>query len=126
FLVGYISSQPLAAFSRRIADKKVKKREFYTSVMMGAGFIAGIVYYLLLFFITLLIGNPFWIAFGLLLPFLGWFSQFYRERWVESVHAVKAQRHPLRGDLLHMRTAILEHAVIKNEPAAPELAGIKK
>ncbi|MEZ4966143.1 MAG: 1-acyl-sn-glycerol-3-phosphate acyltransferase [Saprospiraceae bacterium] len=126
FLVGYISSQPLAVFSRRIADKKVKKREFYTSVMMGAGFIAGIVYYLLLFLIMLLIGNPFWIALGLLLPFLGWFSQFYREKWEEVVHAIKALRHPLRGDLLHVRAAIMEHAIIKNEPAATELAAIKK
>lgn len=108
FLVGYISSWPLIRLAKNVADKKVKKVEFYTSVRMGVGFLAGIPYYLLLFLCSLITGKPFWIAFGLLLPALGWFSMFYQEMWARWRAAGRATGHPQKETLLRLRGDIAQ------------------
>lgn len=107
WLLGYLSSWPLVHIIRAIADKKVKKREFYSSVRIGLGLLLGTPYYLLLVLPFLLTGRPAWIALGLMLPLLGWFAQFYMDMWKRWRAARKALTHKQRDALLAQRAAIL-------------------
>lgn len=103
FVVGYLSSWSVMRLSHGVANTKVKKKEFFSSVVIGVGFIFGLLYYgaLLVFCISTL--NPYWIALGLTLPLLGWFSMFYRELWARWNAAKKAERHPEKAKLLAFR-----------------------
>ncbi len=107
YLIGRISSLPLIAFAKWVTEKTVKKREFFSSVWMGAGFFGGIVYYLVWMTGTLIAGNPWWIALALALPALGWFSMFYRESWAYWLAARKAAGHPAREALLQTRQKLI-------------------
>lgn len=106
FLLGYLTSRPVVWFATEIATKKVKKREFYSSVYMGTGFLGGILYYLIWFVVSLITFNPWWIAFALMLPVLGWFSMIYREYWTRWTDARRAISHPDRQTLLDLRQKI--------------------
>ena len=106
FLAGYISSYPLIRLARYVSRRKVKKREFRSSVHLGVAYVASLVFYPLYLLAGLLTGNPWWIALTLALPVLGWFSMFYRENWSRWFNARQALRHPERGKLLEMRRMI--------------------
>ena len=107
FLVGYITSYPLILSAKTIANKVVRKREFYSSVWIGAGFILGLLYYFLWIAGALISWNPWWIAFALSLPVLGWFSMFYRESWRSWLAARKAIGHSEQEQLLEARKLIV-------------------
>ncbi len=91
-----------------MADKKVKKKEFYGSVVLGVGFLSGLVYYLLWIIICLFTGDPRWIALALVLPLLGWWSILYRELGERWLAARKARSYPQRTRLLTLRQHIFE------------------
>lgn len=107
FLIGYISSWPLIWLAKYVADKKVSKREFYTSVRMGVGFLAGVPYYFMLLLTGIFAGTPLWIAFGLALPLFGWFSLVYVEIWSQWRRARSAIVSIHRPDLIVQRKAIM-------------------
>ncbi len=52
-LIGWLGSLPFVKLAKYMADTKAKKREFYSSVRIGVGFLTGIPYYFLLFLICL-------------------------------------------------------------------------
>jgi len=106
FIVGYLSSWPLMRLAHWSTYKLVKKREFIGSVMMGIGFLAGFVYYLLWLIVGIVTLHPFWIGLTISLPLLGWFSVFYREMWAGWVAARKAKFHPKRAELLAQRAKL--------------------
>ncbi len=106
FALGYLTSRPVVWFAAFVAEKTVKKREFYSSVFMGAGFFGGMLYYLVWFVACLISLNPWWIAFALTLPVLGWFSMIYREYRIRWVDARRALTHPDRQALLDLREKI--------------------
>ncbi|MBK8920811.1 MAG: 1-acyl-sn-glycerol-3-phosphate acyltransferase [Saprospirales bacterium] len=106
FLLGFVTSFPVIWLSRSVADKTVKKREFYSSVRLGVGHLGGMAYYALWFLICLLIWNPWWIGLSLMLPALGWFSMFYRENWERWRGARRALGHPDRARLLLIRNSV--------------------
>jgi 1-acyl-sn-glycerol-3-phosphate acyltransferase len=105
-LIGWLGSFPFVRLAKYVADTKAKKREFYSSVRIGVGFLSGIPYYFLLFLICLFTFKPMWIAMGLSLPLLGWFAEIYREMWVRWQAARRAARHPQRAELLKLREEI--------------------
>lgn len=107
FLIGFLSSRPVVFLGKYLADRKVTKREFYSSVRMGVAFLAGVPYYFLLLLICVFTWNPFWIALGLSLPLLGWFSNYYAEEWARWKAARKAAGSDLREDLLKMRQELV-------------------
>ncbi len=106
FLVGYAGSWPFIRLAKWLADKKVTKREFYSSVRMGAGFLIGTLYYFILLLICCTTLRPQWIALGLSLPALGWFAEMYREAWMRWTSARRAQRCKERDRLLELRGQI--------------------
>ncbi|MEO6759932.1 MAG: 1-acyl-sn-glycerol-3-phosphate acyltransferase, partial [Saprospiraceae bacterium] len=108
-LLGWISSLPIRWLTYEVADKKVKKKEFYGSVILGVGYLSGLLYYLIWLVAGLCTGNPRWIALALLLPLLGWWSIFYRELVQRWWTARIARQHPQRADLLEMRAGIFEN-----------------
>jgi 1-acyl-sn-glycerol-3-phosphate acyltransferase len=108
FVPGYLTSRPVVWFAAFVAKKTVKKREFQSSVFMGAGFFGGILYYLIWLLACLVSRNPWWITFALTLPALGWFSMIYREYLARWMAARRAQTHPGRAVLLELRNKIQE------------------
>lgn len=106
WLIGYVSSWPLVRLCQYIADTKVRKREFYSSVRMGAGLLFGTPYYLILILACLFTGQPIWIALGLSLLLLGWFAQFYMDMWKRWSATRRAANHPQRAALLRIRSEI--------------------
>ena len=105
---GWFSSLPIRWLTYWVADRKVSKKEFYGSVVLGVGFISGLVYYVLWLLGSLWSGDPRWIALALLLPLLGWWSVFYRELVARWRAARRARRHRQRAELLALRRAIFE------------------
>lgn len=105
-LVGYLGGRPVGWLSNRVANNKVKKREFYTSVLLSVGYLAGLVYYPLLLLIALISLRATWITAALLLPLLGWFSIIYRDILSRWWAARRASDHPERANLLALREAI--------------------
>lgn len=106
YVAGRLSSWPVRAAAYYVGNNKVKKREFFTSVVMGMGFLSGLFWYFSLFFAALFTLNPYWIGLALLLPLLGWFSMFYREIWQRWRAGVRARKHPERDKLRAMRKEI--------------------
>ena len=111
WLLGYLSSWPLVRLAKYVADAKVKKREFYSSVRMGIGLLAGMPYYLLLILTCLFTGEPLWIALGLSLLLLGWFAQFYMDMWRRWRAARKALASGERERLLSLRSGIFQQVL---------------
>lgn len=103
FLLGYITSFPIGWIARRVATAKVKKKEFYSSVILGVGTIAGMAYYPLWWIAALLTLHPGWIALALALPLLGWFALVYGEAWQRWKAARRALEHSSREVLLARR-----------------------
>ncbi|MEO6038485.1 MAG: hypothetical protein ABIQ93_08730, partial [Saprospiraceae bacterium] len=106
--LGWLSSLPIRWLTYRVADGKVKKKEFYGSVVLGVGFLSGLIYYLLWLLGSVFTGNPRWIALAMLLPLLGWWSILYRELGERWWSAFQAWRHPRRSELLGLRKDIFE------------------
>lgn len=106
FFAGFLGVYPVIGLSRWVARKTVKKREFYSSVQMGVGFLGGSLYYALIFLVSLFTRNPWCISLALALPVLGWFSMVYREGWMRWAQARKALRHPERVRFSAMRSDI--------------------
>lgn len=106
WLLGYVSSWPIARLAKYVAGTKAKKREFYSSLRMGVGLLTGIPYYSLLMLACLFTGRPVWIALGLSLLFMGWFAQIYRDLWLRWRAARKAAGHPQKEALLKLRATI--------------------
>lgn len=108
FWVGRIGSYPVLGLSKYVADKKVTKKEYYGSVRIGVGFIAGLLYFPLVIILSLFSGNALIIGVALLLPALGLYAMGYRERFQEWKAVRKAMGHPQHGVLLEKRASVLE------------------
>lgn len=106
WLAGYVSSFPFAWLSGFVARTRVKKQEYYSSVLFSVGVLSSILYYGLLALAGILTWNPIWIAAGLSLPLLGWFSLLYADVWARWRAARKARMHPRRAELLALRAVI--------------------
>lgn len=107
--LGWLSSLPIRIITYQVADKRVKKKEFYGSVVLGVSFIAGWLYYLGWVVGSLFTADPRWIALAMLLPLLGWISILYRELGERWWAARRARQHPQRATLLALRQGIFEN-----------------
>lgn len=91
FLLGFISRFPVAFPARYIANKKAKKREFYTSLYEGVGYILGLLYYgFIMLFALIFAAWPIKIL-ALLLPVIGWFSLVYEDAFRDHVAIYKTR-----------------------------------
>jgi len=108
FLMGRVGCYPVLGAAKYVADTKVSKHEFYGSVRMGVGFVAGMVYFPLVFCISLFSGNALIIGLAILLPVLGWFAMVYRESFIRWYEARRAVKHPNRMALLEQRAALMQ------------------
>lgn len=108
--VGWSSSWPVRAFCFWLAGSKVRKKEFYSSVVLGASFIGSVVYYGLLCGAAALAGGWRGLLLALLLPLLGWFYLLYKEAWLRFREAWAAKRHPEHAALLALRREIAQPA----------------
>ncbi len=104
-LLGYVLGWPVRWLVYRVAKKAVKKREFYTSVLMGMAVLVGGIYFGGMFFIGLLLGKPWLVTLALLLPLLAWVSIFWKETLLRWKAAQKAKTHPELKHILALRKA---------------------
>lgn len=105
-LAGYLSSRPVGWLADWATRTKVKKREFYSSVMIATGYLGGWFYYTVLFILALCSLRAVWIGAALLLPLLGWFWVIYRDLWLCWRAARAAAGHSKRAELLRLRGEI--------------------
>jgi len=103
---GWLSSWPVRAITYWLADSKVKKREFYGSVVLGASFLVGLIFYLTLLLIGAWVGGWRGAAAALALPLLGWFSILFAEMWSRWRAARRALQHEDRAEMLRLREAV--------------------
>lgn len=104
--VGWASSWPVRALTYWVADSKVKKREFYGSVVLGMSFLGGLVYYLGGALVGLLVWGWLGLLVTLLLLVSAWFSIVYLEMWERFVAARRALASPDRAALMQLREAV--------------------
>jgi len=102
-LLGFLIGWPLRWVVYQIAQKVVKKREFYTSVLMGLAVLLGGIYAGGLFIVGLLLNASWLITLSLLMPLLVWISSFWKESQLRWKNAQRAKTHPEREKLLSLR-----------------------
>ncbi len=107
-LVGYIIGWPVRYFIYGITKEKVKKKEFYTSALMGMAVLLGLIYFGIWMVTGLLTGSSWILTLGILMPILAWISIFWKETRLRWYMSLKANKHPERSSLLDMRRAINE------------------
>ena len=95
FLIGYLTSAPIAYLAQQFTKKRIKKKEFIYSVGMVAHMFSFLIYFSLLFLLALISWNIWWTGTVLLLPFFGYFSLLWRESFLEWNDARKFNRLPL-------------------------------
>ena len=105
-LFGYLVVWPLRWLVYRIARKSVKKREFFTSVLMGVSVLLGIIYFAGMLFTGLILGASWLVTLALLMPLLMWLSAFWKETTLRWKAARKALVHPEKNQFLSLRKAI--------------------
>lgn len=103
---GFLIGWPVRWLVYRTAHRTVKKREFYTSVLMGLAVVYGGFYLLGLLLTGLFTNTPSLITFALLMPLLAWLSIFWKETFLRWKAARKAAKHPDREQLLALRNTI--------------------
>lgn len=103
---GFLIGWPVRYLVYSTAKRLVKKREFWTSVLMGLAVVYGGFYLLGLVVTGFLTDSPSLITFALLMPLLAWVSIFWKESLLRFRAAVKAKTCPERNKLLAMRRAI--------------------
>lgn len=81
FLIGYAFNALPLWLAKFVADKKVKKIEFHSSVRYGAGFILYLIYFIILSIVLFSFGWKWWMIFAI--PFLGWFSLIWRDAFLD-------------------------------------------
>jgi glycerol-3-phosphate O-acyltransferase / dihydroxyacetone phosphate acyltransferase len=106
-ILGSILSWPIRALAQYITRKKVSKREFRTSILLGVGTLGTFFYYILLFLVGICLGWPILVSTAILLPVFTWFSIFWNERLTHWRNARRAMQHPDRDKLKAMRAAII-------------------
>jgi len=104
-LLGFLLGWPVRWLVYRGAKKFVKKREFYTSVLMGLVVLVGGIYSGGMLFAGLLLGAPWLVTLALLLPLLVWASVFWKENFQRWKAAQKAKQHPELEYILTLRKA---------------------
>ncbi len=105
---GFLIGWPVRWLVYTTAGRLVKKKEFYTSVLMGLAVVYGGFYLLGLVVTGFMTDSPALITFALMMPLLAWISIFWKETLVRLKAAVKAKNHAMRDQLLQMRKAIWE------------------
>ncbi len=105
-ILGFLIGLPVRWLVYRIAHKAVKKREFYTSVLMGLGVLVGGLYFLGMLLTGLLTDMTWLVTLALLMPLLAWASVFWKETLLRWKAARNAKYHPNRAQLLALRKVI--------------------
>jgi glycerol-3-phosphate O-acyltransferase / dihydroxyacetone phosphate acyltransferase len=101
--LGGILSWPVRAFTRWLAAKTVKKKEFYTSVLLGVGTLSGLFYAAVLCGLAWAFCWPWLAVLALSLPLWTWLFLTYRELLSSYWAARKATNTPQRETLLALR-----------------------
>lgn len=106
-IVGFLLSLPIRSLAHYLANKKVKKREFRTSILLGIGVLGNFIYYLTLLVLGLAFQSAFLVLLAAALPVLSWFSIYWSDRLSGWRAARRALKHPQRAQLLNMREKAL-------------------
>jgi 1-acyl-sn-glycerol-3-phosphate acyltransferase len=109
FVTGYLLNAAPILLAKNIADRKVKRREFYSSIWIAAAIGFYLVYWLLWFIILLIFGKPIFLLALLLVPVLGIFAVYYRDFYKKVKERIRVNRlKPTeKAMLIQQRQAIL-------------------
>ncbi|MBC7776052.1 MAG: 1-acyl-sn-glycerol-3-phosphate acyltransferase [Phycisphaerae bacterium] len=102
-IFGFVLEWPVRWLLYRTVKKIVKKREFYTSLLMGMGVIIGGIYLGGMLLGGMLLNAPWLVTLSLMMPLLAWISIFWKETLLRWKNARTAQAHPERERLLALR-----------------------
>ncbi|NJL77449.1 MAG: hypothetical protein HC892_22850 [Saprospiraceae bacterium] len=81
FLIGYCLNFLFPIISKTVAEKKVKKIQYFIPVYWAMSSLTYLFYFLLLLFLAVLSGKIILIVAVLLMPWLGYFTILYQEAW---------------------------------------------
>ncbi|MBL7808725.1 MAG: 1-acyl-sn-glycerol-3-phosphate acyltransferase [Saprospiraceae bacterium] len=107
-LLGFLIGWPIRKIAYGITRSKVKKKEFYTSALMGIVVLLGLLYFGLWMTAGLITGYSWILTLGILMPLLAWISIFWKETWAKWSMARKAASLPQRSSLQEMRNEIID------------------
>jgi glycerol-3-phosphate O-acyltransferase / dihydroxyacetone phosphate acyltransferase len=93
YCIGYALHFPIFGYARHIRDTRVSQIEFKAPVAIGVGVGVILVLYLVFLIALMIVNKPIVWAFGLLLPFLGFYTVLYYDFWKRyqasrSVHSI--------------------------------------
>lgn len=106
-LAGFALSWPVRGLVYWLTNRLIKKREFYTSILMGLGVVIGGLYFGSMILTGLLSGTPALVTLALLMPLLAWVAIFWKELGLRWIAARKARLHPHRASLLALREELV-------------------
>ncbi len=111
FLVGYVVNAAPVLLGKTIADKRVKRQEFYSSVWIAVNIGAYLLYWLLELIILLIFAPSSWLSALIMGPLLGIFSIYYMDYYKKSrvIFRVQLLNKSVKATLLQQRQAILNY-----------------
>lgn len=110
FLIGYAANVLPYLLARRIARQRVRRTEFYTSVLWAVSMGAFLLYGLLWLLLLLLLAPVVWLLLLLIIPALGYFALLYAEFFQRKRRAMRAASLPAeqRKELLQLRAELAQ------------------
>jgi 1-acyl-sn-glycerol-3-phosphate acyltransferase len=106
FLLGWLFRLPSALLANFISTKKVKKKEFKSSVFFGIELLSSFFLYLIYLIIALFTMKPLYIGLVLLAPIVHPFALMYRDAAKRAIAALWARLHPKRSVFLLERSKL--------------------
>lgn len=111
FVTGYVLNAAPILLGKSIADKRVRRIEFYTSVWLAVAIGAYLIYWLLGLILLLIFVKPIWLLSLIVAPLLGIFALHYREFYTNVMEITRANslNQTEKVALLQQRQAILDN-----------------
>lgn len=111
FVLGYLLNAGAPLLAKWVADKRVRRIEFYTSVWIAVAIGAYLIYWLLGLIFLLIFTPPIWLLALIIAPLLGVLALHYREFYFKTREILRAKRlnKAEKASLLQQRQAILDN-----------------
>ncbi len=111
FVFGAIFNSLPLWLGKKVADDKVKKVEFYSSIRYGVMLVSYTIIWFTFLVIAMATGNGVLLVLVLLAPFLGFHALFFQETWEKwkAAGAFKKLAQDARSALIEKRKLLFEH-----------------
>jgi len=105
-LFGFMLGYPVRGLVYWLTHRLIKKREFYTSIIMGLGVLLGGIYFFTLLLTGIFTDRPLLVSLAMLMPLFAWLAIYWKEHALRWLAARKVRFHPEKVQLKAQRAEL--------------------